>query len=156
MVTNKNRRKIPKLTADTVGGIFEPSFAVPTIGGPSVKVSTIVPLENMLFYIPPLQYLSRMSIYHFDFHADEIRGKLQHETVRTDKDALKYFRLRDDKAAKKGLWDDLLAGLATNIANSDDSASEEDSDEELIAGLAANIANSDDSASEEDTDGESC
>ena len=108
----RRRNLTPSIIADTVDGIYEPAFAVPTKGGSKAFILKRPALMlHARFYIPPLQYLLRDGYSDMNFE-DQLNN-----AIKTDAHTRKY--LRSTKPQRKRMYTQLLQTLERNGDNPD-------------------------------------
>ena len=113
MEYNRRGSLVPSVVADTVDGIFEPAFVVPTKGGSKDFVLQRPALmQKSRFYVPPLQYLLR------DGYSDMNFENQLNNAIRTDAMTRKY--LRSTKEQKQRMYAQLLETLESNGDNPED------------------------------------
>ena len=106
------RNLTPSIIADTVDGVYEPAFAVPTKGGSKDFVlKTPALMQRARFYIPPLQYLLRDGYSGMNFE-DQLDN-----AIKTDAMTRKY--LRSSKPQRRRMYTELLQTLERNGNNPD-------------------------------------
>jgi hypothetical protein len=113
MEYNRRGSLVPSVVADTVDGIYEPAFVVPTKGGSKDFVLQRPALmQRSRFYVPPLQYLLR------DGYSDMNFENQLNNAIRTDAMTRKY--LRSTKEQKQRMYAQLLETLESNGDNPED------------------------------------
>jgi len=111
--TEQSRRnRVPSLVSDTVDGVFEPAFVVPTSGGSSGFImKTPAEMRRISFYVPPLQYLLRDGYANMNFEEQ------LHSAIRTDEITRRY--LRSNEIQRHHMYNGLLQSLQRNGNNPD-------------------------------------